>query len=346
MSKRILALQQLARKYYSQRALSPADWFNDAILAGVASTLALNEMALVELTRQVALSYAEQTLKLSGVTPSKSDPILFEYPRNSDPWTAMYKPVREYRAQAFKHPELRPTGWGDDTVDGWLSQALDRLDTVIDMDARKAGVNMSVEKYKRSKVSTYRRVIHPEMSKSGTCGLCIVASDRYYSTGHLLPLHNRCKCTVAPLGKKDLGLHLNQQDLQHLYDAAGSTSGRDLKNIRVKEMPHGELGTILTAGEARAGVSSSGEMWKPDASTSRKTLERMRDRSFAFAKYYKQILDTGESVKFKVDGQTFEFHPWKDKTSKSMNVARIQRARRENQKLYQTVQAMLARMDS
>lgn len=38
----------------------------------------------------------------------------------------------------------------------------------------------------------YRRVIHPELAKGGSCGMCIAASDRVYRKGDLLPIHARC----------------------------------------------------------------------------------------------------------------------------------------------------------
>jgi hypothetical protein len=31
------------------------------------------------------------------------------------------------------------------------------------------------------RVTGYRRVVHPELSRTGTCGLCIVASDQVYN---------------------------------------------------------------------------------------------------------------------------------------------------------------------
>lgn len=93
----------------------------------------------------------------------------------------------------------------------------------------------------------YRRVIHPELSTSGTCGLCVAASDRIYHKGQLMPIHDRCKCTVLPIvGAKDPGHSLNQADLSRLYAAAGGTGADKLKRVRVKERHHGELGPLLT----------------------------------------------------------------------------------------------------
>lgn len=92
----------------------------------------------------------------------------------------------------------------------------------------------------------YRRIIHPELSKTGTCGLCLVAANRVYSTDELYPLHERCKCEVLPITKEhDPGLHLNREDLDAIYRIAGSTGASDLSNTRIKEYVSGEWGSVL-----------------------------------------------------------------------------------------------------
>lgn len=95
-------------------------------------------------------------------------------------------------------------------------------------------------------VDGYRRVIHPEFSRSGTCGLCAAASDQTYNRESLLPLHERCRCETLPIiGDSDPGRSLNDEELGSLYDEAGSTSGKDLKRVRVSVEQHGELGPVL-----------------------------------------------------------------------------------------------------
>lgn len=96
------------------------------------------------------------------------------------------------------------------------------------------------------RISTYRRVIRPEASAGGVCGLCIAAADRLYYKADLLPIHDRCHCEVAPiLDGKDPGFNLNAADLDNLYGAAGSTSREDLKRVKVQIHHHGELGPVL-----------------------------------------------------------------------------------------------------
>lgn len=111
-------------------------------------------------------------------------------------------------------------------------------------------------------ITGYRRILHPELSETGPCGLCVVAADRVYSKEDLHPLHDRCKCEVLPIiGSLDPGLELNRDELDALYAAAAeeearvarargrapsiSTGRQALKRIRVALAEHGELGPVL-----------------------------------------------------------------------------------------------------
>ncbi|MDM3894758.1 hypothetical protein [Mycobacterium intracellulare] len=119
------------------------------------------------------------------------------------------------------------------------------------------------------RVIGYRRVIHPELSKGGVCGLCVAAADRVYHVHDLQPIHDRCKCTIAPVTTAhDPGSTLNWDDLNRLYahaaekapmetifnrrgDAIGTrralpTSAKALKKTRYQIVHHDELGPVLT----------------------------------------------------------------------------------------------------
>lgn len=99
---------------------------------------------------------------------------------------------------------------------------------------------------KGPKVLGYRRLIHPEMSRGGTCGLCIAAADRIYHAKKLRPIHALCKCTISPVtADHDPADELNQADLTQLYKDAGGTSAAALKRTRYKVDEHGELGAVL-----------------------------------------------------------------------------------------------------
>jgi hypothetical protein len=106
-------------------------------------------------------------------------------------------------------------------------------------------------------ITGYRRIVHPELAKTGSCGLCIVASDQVYHTSFLMPIHERCNCTVLPIiGEIDPGNSLNNLTLGDFYGAAGpfsgspgteeSTHGHHLKRVKVAVQDHGEYGPVLT----------------------------------------------------------------------------------------------------
>lgn len=162
-------------------------------------------------------------------------------------------PAEVYARPAVRYRYERST---DASVEEALADAEDRLQriaeddlTVAERDAFWDIVNGPDE----SRVTGYRRVLRPELSKFGACGLCIAAADRVYSREDLMPIHHRCKCIVLPvMDGKDPGLNLNEDDLKTLYAAAGgTTSGRTkngkagLERIRVQTVEHGELGPVL-----------------------------------------------------------------------------------------------------
>lgn len=93
----------------------------------------------------------------------------------------------------------------------------------------------------------YRRILHPELgSGAPPCGLCVVAADRVYTIEELMPIHSRCRCTVAAVTRTaDPGLQLNGDDLARIYEAAGGNTARRLKTVRVEFAEHGELGPVV-----------------------------------------------------------------------------------------------------
>jgi hypothetical protein len=127
------------------------------------------------------------------------------------------------------------------------SYALARVEAVAQTDvtlAVREQVRKTLTKIKG--VRGYRRILRPELSESGPCGLCVVAADRVYHVEDLKPIHDRCVCEVLPIiGDLDPGLSLNAADLERLYAAAGGTGAAGLKRIRVAVAEHGELGPVL-----------------------------------------------------------------------------------------------------
>lgn len=130
-----------------------------------------------------------------------------------------------------------------------LDSALERVRAVADADMQLADrAQSSATLAAQPDVTGYRRVIHPERSKGGTCGLCIAASDRIYHVEELRAIHDRCECTTLPIiGSIDPGSGLNNLDLNTLYkNAGGSTFANKLKGTRYQINEHGELGPVLS----------------------------------------------------------------------------------------------------
>jgi hypothetical protein len=77
-----------------------------------------------------------------------------------------------------------------------IEAAKQRVAAVADMDIQLADRAQSTatmsDQSRKIEVRGYRRVIHPELSKGGTCGLCIAASNRVYHVEDLKALHARC----------------------------------------------------------------------------------------------------------------------------------------------------------
>lgn len=102
------------------------------------------------------------------------------------------------------------------------------------------------------RVTGWRRIIHPEQAKGGSCGLCVAAATRVYHKRELMPLHGGCHCTVLPIiglqrGTKDPGISINDVDLGALYKRVGGTAAAKLKRARFVVHAHGELGPVLRA---------------------------------------------------------------------------------------------------
>lgn len=137
-------------------------------------------------------------------------------------------------------------------------QASQRIDSLVDDNLMLAqrlaqqqvlvqAVDLDTGKTRsRVRVIGYRRVIHPEQSRSGTCGMCIAAADRIYHVAQLLPIHSHCKCTISAVTEDhDPADDLNAADLGQLYKHSGGNTVAHLKRTRYQVDDHGELGPVL-----------------------------------------------------------------------------------------------------
>lgn len=170
-----------------------------------------------------------------------------------------------------------------------VEAAATRAEVLAATDAQLAVRNQSqrvmADAHQRGLITGWRRVIHPELSKGGTCGLCVAASDRLYGAKEPMPLHTRCHCVPMPVREgRDPGSALNAADLNRLYSEAGSTSTADLKRTRYRITEHSELGPLLsehgapvrTARQARRDTKPAVPPRTPEQRAA--SLRRVRDQ--------------------------------------------------------------------
>lgn len=205
---------------------------------GLAAKSALLSLSASDSARRLQRSYLTASFRELGVSTKDMPSSLASYPRtNADPLEVWQRPVGQYiwQRRQGSTPEDQRT-----TLNDYLSD-LGSTDVMVAERDEAARVYES-----REGIIGYRRVIHPELSRSGTCGLCVAASARFYRSGDLLPIHNDDHCTTMGVTENfDPGLRLNADDLKKLYAAAGSTAAADLANTRITINEHGELGPVL-----------------------------------------------------------------------------------------------------
>ncbi|GAA1401964.1 hypothetical protein GCM10009613_61140 [Pseudonocardia kongjuensis] len=183
-------------------------------------------------------AYLRGTLSLMGAAPADRTPARPTGRRRTDPLKVYGRPAETVRYE-------RSTGVA--LLDARASGGR-RLDTMLDTDVALAARDAAHSVLSRTeRIIGWRRVLRPEMSRRGPCGLCIVASDRLYHRGDLLDLHDGCYCLPMPVTRShDPGQQLNAEDLQAVYDAAdGRTDRQALQRVRIATREHDELGPRL-----------------------------------------------------------------------------------------------------
>lgn len=227
-------------------------WGRPDMVNAAAAASAVQVDSATRRARRLSRAFMLRQLELVEALPDDLPPIEDTYERGGTSIVEVYKrPARqlEHRIrERFRNPDTDTVDWPDRVPDEVWKTFEDRLTSIVNDDIAAVARDEAQKVMAAApKVIGYRRVIHPEFSKTGTCGLCIVAASRFYSKSELMPLHDLCKCTISPLTKdRDLGLRLNDADLARIYAAAGSTYADDLKRIKIRIREHGELGPILT----------------------------------------------------------------------------------------------------
>lgn len=221
------------------------DFYSGAVAAEIANEASELTTTAAAITAGLAAQYVATVTSMVGDRPLPAPAVLLAPLRNGADMRRVYqRPLKLFRRQVAKGVE--PAAAFEQAMR--LVEVLTQTNnSLAARDAFRQALNALGPEVG---VTGYRRIVHPELSETGACGLCIVASDQVYNVGDLMPMHNRCKCTVMPVigakgGDGDPGSSLNNLSLGSFYQAAGSTSGDDLKKVRVQVNDHGEYGPTL-----------------------------------------------------------------------------------------------------
>lgn len=213
------------------------DWENpsETLLAAAtaAGTMSVARQMHVGLMAEFLANTVEILTGRRPGVPSR----LPDYSRNADPFDVYSRPVFEYRAA--------------------LAADLAEAQAEVEAEARAEVISLTDALLARRDVAQalledtpevvgYRRAIRPELSETGTCGLCIAAASRVYSVEDLLPIHSRCKCVVIPVvADADPGERFNLADMQAIYESLGGTSRQELSKTRIRFYDDAELGPVV-----------------------------------------------------------------------------------------------------
>jgi hypothetical protein len=216
------------------------EWYDPIVVAAMATEMANLSTAAQQAAAGLTAQYATQVVAATAAT------IVIPQPRSP------FMRIRNGVSLALVHS--RPA----EAYKKAIATGSTHAEALVKAGIRAAGLaltDLSLQEREvqreiltRAGITQYRRVIRPELSKTGTCGLCIVAADRIYSTGDLMPLHPpSCKCVTMPIiGDNDPGQSLNREDLDQLYADAGSNKADDLRRTRYVVNQHGEHGPVLS----------------------------------------------------------------------------------------------------
>lgn len=243
-------LQMLVRLWQAMR-----DWYDDDLVLARAARSATTVEAGQQSARQreqayLRFVYKEMRIEYpEGLKLSIPGSVEIVYPRlGVDALEVWERPARDFRYH-------RSESGGSIAEQEALQTVLERIRAMADTDLALARRQADQEVFQNTpEIIGYRRIIHPELSETGqSCGLCVVASTRMYKKEELLPIHDLCNCSVLPVTPTDdPGNDLNEEDLQTLYDAAGSNTAEDLLKTKVSFTEHGELGPIIRSGSGKS----------------------------------------------------------------------------------------------
>ena len=227
---------------------APVGADRDRFAAQVLQTVQAGQRQTAQTTASYMQALIEQTPDATSI--GRTVVQLPETLRNTDDPAAPYlRPLAQLAAERGRRGrQVKPAVAAD--------RAYRRLMVMVDTDltmAMREGARQATAD--NPDVIGTRRIVRPELSRGGVCGLCLAAADRIYSKRLLMPIHARCNCEpVIVTRNHDPGVELNEQDFRQIYqpsDAGPSTdtSAEALKRVRFVVSEHGEMGAVLRRAE-------------------------------------------------------------------------------------------------
>jgi hypothetical protein len=251
------------------------EWYDDKAVRALAVELAAQVRTVQETAANVTAQGLVYHLDVAGARV-KSEPVrLSPAPRGVDPVDVWERPAKTYRRMRAR---------GLDELEA-AEQAFQRARAIAEDDVQLARRLAARDRMRKSGAVGYRRAVHPELARGGSCGLCVAAASRVYRVDDLMPIHTGCNCEVVPITKgNDPAKTINDAALDAYY-ATGVTGRDELKRFRFEVHQHGELGPRLTeAGQEFTGpggvtVNAGRAKHRQQVRAEVARLEKLRDAS-------------------------------------------------------------------
>jgi hypothetical protein len=258
---------------------------------GQVDTFVRHAGAAVQQARTLAAgvsdAYMRQALDIIEVPSAGRPEPVPDLPRGIPMTSEMVRPIKEYR-------RARLLGLDQLLAD---DRALARAEKIVTMDVYLASRDARMNRLVLAEdVIGWRRVVHPEVpaveghAPGPVCGLCLAAADRVYHKIEKQALHDRCRCTIAPVtATQDIGSPLNNASLTAIYAHAGGTDRQSLARQRYRIENHGELGPVLVnaadnfrgPGDVRVSAPELVQQARVELASVRAALEELLGRQAA-----------------------------------------------------------------
>lgn len=144
------------------------------------------------------------------------------------------------------------------SLDDAVHRTAIRIALMVDTDSQMSKLRQAHESLRHYGATRYKRVNHPEASKTGTCALCLLASTQVYYVEDLLPIHTGCQCDVDLIqpgditrinGRNYVGLSTLQipEELMHMGERADPDSARSRIAGYLQDMDKRQFNVITEA---------------------------------------------------------------------------------------------------